>query len=87
MILPRLNIFENNSMNIEIYDSNFSNIPLMSINCKKNTCEIFYILLKSFVNQYNYGYETGILDTEENYETILEKYEEYIKKLLDDIDE
>lgn len=88
MILPRLNIFSDKSMGIDIYDLDFDNDePFLKIECGKNTFKVFYLLLKAFTVQYNCGYTHGALQAENDYESILDDYENIIKQLKDYLDE
>lgn len=88
MILPRLNILPDESMDIELYDLEKSeNKPILKIESGESTFEVFYKLLDSFTVQYNCGYAHGALQAENDYESILDDYENIIKQLKDYLDE
>lgn len=87
MILPRLNIFSDESMDIELYDLDYGDTPILKMDCNRDTFKVFYVLLKAFVVQYDCGYAHGMLQTENDYESILDDYENIIKQLKDYLDE
>lgn len=88
MILPRLNILPDESVEIELYDLEKSEIkPILKMESSENTFEVFYKLLDSFVVQYNCGYLHGALQAENDYESILDDYENIIRQLKDYLEE
>lgn len=69
MIYPTLTINPDQSIIINIYDTDFDNEPVLSMyNLADNSLDCFYTLLTLFLNQYidgfNEGYEAGFDDAE-----------------------
>ena len=69
MIYPTLTINPDQSIIINIYDTDFDNEPVLSMNnLADNSLDFFYTLLTLFLNQYidgfNEGYESGFDDAE-----------------------
>lgn len=69
MIYPTLTINSDQSIIINIYDTDLDNEPVLSMyNLSDNSLDCFYTLLTLFLNQYidgfNEGYEAGFDDAE-----------------------
>ena len=69
MIYPTLTINPDQSIIINIYDTDLDNEPVLSMNnLADNSLDFFYTLLTLFLNQYidgfNEGYEAGFDDAE-----------------------
>ena len=60
MIYPTVTINPDNTMVLNIYDTEFDTSPVMSIqDMSGETLESFYTLLTLFLNQYITGFENG----------------------------
>ena len=60
MIYPTINIKHDQTTFIDIYDTEFDSLPVMSIqDTSGEAFQTFYTLLTLFLNQYTTGFEEG----------------------------